>query len=542
MSGRATERPRDTAPLPLLGAHLSTAGGVASAIERARALRCTALQIFTHNRAQWRVTDPPAGEVERFRDLVGRHGPFALAAHASYLVNPASPDRALRDRSRRVLVAEVRHCALLGIPALVLHPGAHTGSGERAGLQRIVSTLNRVHAETGDLPVLTLLETTAGQGSGLGHRFEQLAEIFGRLARPERAAVCFDTAHALAAGYDFRTPELYARTWEAFDRSIGLERLALFHCNDSRTPPGSRVDRHTHIGRGTIGRAPFGWILADRRFRSIPKVIETPKEGDMDRRNLALLRRLARATPPHAGLPIAASRPAPRSAPHPARGDLAALIARLRKALRGPLPGARAQARMAPRPRPGWDPSRGAPAGRAAAVLALLYPGTGGEIGAGGRPGTPTLLLTERTGFVERHKRQVSFPGGVIEAGESAERAALREAFEETGVPLDQPRVLGPLTPLWVPASGFTIQPVVAWSPARPPLAPHAAEVDRILEVSLEYLLDPRSLARRAMAGGGRWVDVPFFDLDGTMLWGASAMITAELLALLGWTGPSSAD
>jgi deoxyribonuclease IV len=293
----------------LLGAHLSIEGGVGCALERARALRCTAVQLFTHNRAQWRITPLAESEVRRFRELNAARGPFALAAHATYLANPASPDRALRGRSIRALIDEVHHCAALGIPALVLHPGAHMGAGERAGVRRVIAALDRIHAATAapaatsavaptTAPaapaVRTLLETTAGQGTGLGWRFEQLAEILAGLAAPERAGICFDTAHAFAAGYDFRGAEQYAEIWREFDRTLGLERLAFFHLNDSLTPAGSRVDRHTHIGRGEIGARPFGRILADERFARVPKVIETPKEGDMDRVNLARLRRLYR--------------------------------------------------------------------------------------------------------------------------------------------------------------------------------------------------------------------------------------------------------
>lgn len=311
-AGRAA-RGESAAPPPpaasgrlLLGAHLSIEGGVSQALERARQLRCTAVQIFTHNRAQWRITPLAEAEVVRFRELNTARGPFALAAHATYLANPASPDRALRERSIRALIDELRHCAALGIPALVLHPGAHMGAGERAGMRRVIASLDRIHAATATTteatttsaaataPVLTLLETTAGQGTGLGWRFEQLAEILAGLAAPERARVCFDTAHVFAAGYDFRSPEQYAQIWREFDRTLGLERLAFFHLNDSLTPPGSRVDRHTHIGRGEIGARPFGWILADERFASVPKVIETPKDDDMDRVNLARLRRLYR--------------------------------------------------------------------------------------------------------------------------------------------------------------------------------------------------------------------------------------------------------
>ncbi|MBD3236383.1 MAG: deoxyribonuclease IV [Candidatus Eisenbacteria bacterium] len=278
----------------LLGAHLSIAGGLHKALLRAIELGCTALQIFTHANVQWRIAPLDSEDVRRFREIRARRGPFAMAAHANYLINLASPERALRERSIRTLRVTLERCDQLGIPLLVLHPGAHRGSGERAGLRRVSGALNRVLRASSGGRARIALETTAGQGSGLGHQFEQLARLLDGLRAPARAAVCFDTAHAFAAGYDFRTRARYEEMWRRFDRIIGLRRLAFFHLNDSARACGSRIDRHAHIGAGMIGDDPFGWLLADRRFRRVPKVIETPKEGGMDRRNLTRLRRLAR--------------------------------------------------------------------------------------------------------------------------------------------------------------------------------------------------------------------------------------------------------
>lgn len=281
-------------PTLLLGAHLSIAGGLHKALLRAVELRCTAVQIFTHSNVQWRMAPLDDEDVRLFREIRTQRGPFALAAHANYLINLASPERPLRERSIRVVTASVERCDLLQIPLLVLHPGAHKGAGERAGLRRVIGALNRVHRATSGRQVRIALETTAGQGSSIGHDFAQIARLLGGLREPDRACVCFDTAHAFAAGYDFRTRAHYAEMWRRFDRMIGLPKLAIFHLNDSARPCGSRVDRHAHIGQGMIGDDPFGWILADRRFRRLPKVIETPKEGGMDQKNLSRLRRLAR--------------------------------------------------------------------------------------------------------------------------------------------------------------------------------------------------------------------------------------------------------
>jgi 8-oxo-dGTP pyrophosphatase MutT (NUDIX family) len=231
----------------------------------------------------------------------------------------------------------------------------------------------------------------------------------------------------------------------------------------------------------------------------------------------------------------------------------------LEEGLRKRLPGAAAHRLMAPVPRPGWDPEREAPEGRAAAVLILIYPAESSQSGslqsefrqaeASGRPPAspdarqvPTIVLTERTASVESHKRQISFPGGVIESGETPEQAALREAYEEVAVPVNLPRILGRLSPLWVPATGFTIQPVVAVESLRPTFSASPREVDRIIEVSVSWLMNPEALCVESAVTRGNWRTFRYFDLDGAKLWGASAMIMAELLVLLGWQGPEIAS
>lgn len=280
-----------------LGAHFSIAGGLHKALERAADLGCDALQLFTHSTVQWRVKPLSAEEVRLFCETRAARGPFAVAVHACYLVNLASPDRSLRERSIRMMVRELERCETLGVPFLVFHPGAHMGAGEVRGLKRIAGALDRIHTATKGVRVKTVIENTAGQGSNLGWRFEQLACLCDAVGDAERLHICFDTAHAFAAGYDFRAPAAYNNLWAEIDRTVGLARVAVFHLNDSLTDAGTRVDRHAHIGQGKIGREPFRRILRDPRFRRAIKVIETPKKDDMDRRNLALLRRLAERRP-----------------------------------------------------------------------------------------------------------------------------------------------------------------------------------------------------------------------------------------------------
>lgn len=286
------------APLPdlPLGAHQSIAGGTPRAVERGLEAGCRVLQIFVKNSNRWVGRPLERPEARAFRSAARGAGLSRVIAHTSYLINLASPVAELRRRSIEALAEEIERCQKLGIPDLVYHPGAHCGEGETAGVARIAASLDEVFERTAGARVRILLETAAGQGSCVGHRFEHLRDIFGAVRVTRRVAACFDTCHVHAAGYDIVTREGYSETIAAFDRTVGLSRLAAIHVNDSKKPRGSRVDRHEHIGRGTIGRPGFRNLMTDARLAGIPKFLETPKDDtlEQDRKNLAVLRRLAR--------------------------------------------------------------------------------------------------------------------------------------------------------------------------------------------------------------------------------------------------------
>jgi deoxyribonuclease-4 len=285
--------------MPHLGAHLSINGGLPRAVARATASGCDALQIFTKSVGQWRARPLDEPEVRAFREAVAAAGLKAVAAHASYLINIASDKPDLRATSLAALGDEIDRADRLGLLGLVLHPGSGT---EADGLPRIADGLSRLLAARPGGRTLVLLEHTAGQGTNLGHRFEHLRTILDLMPDSARVGVCLDTCHLLAAGYDLSTEEGYRDTFEQFERVIGLERLKLFHLNDSKKPPGSRVDRHEHIGAGFVGLGGFARLLNDARFAALPMVIETAKadtKGTLDvdphdARNLAALRALLR--------------------------------------------------------------------------------------------------------------------------------------------------------------------------------------------------------------------------------------------------------
>ncbi len=276
---------------------MSISGGFARAVESACEVRATALQVFVKSARQWSGRPLAEAEARAFRRLLRRHDlERHTLAHASYLINLASPSAAIRERSIAALADEIERCARLGIPSLVLHPGSHLGRGEESGLERVASALDRALAGRRSGAVRLLLENTAGQGSNLGHRFEQLARVLELSRSSARLGICLDTCHAVAAGYGLADARSYRRTLADLDRTVGLSRLCAFHLNDSKFAQGSRRDRHAHIGEGRVGLEAFRRILADPRFRGLPMVLETPKDRglDADRRNLALLRGLAR--------------------------------------------------------------------------------------------------------------------------------------------------------------------------------------------------------------------------------------------------------
>ena len=278
----------------LLGAHMSIGGGVHMAIERGRSIDCTAMQVFVKNNMQWFARPLTREEIAAFCRHAQRGELLSIFAHANYLINLAATNPQFHANSIRALAEELTRAHQLELPFLVLHPGAHLGAGEEAGLKKIVASIDEVFRAIPKVKTRIALETTAGQGSCLGDRFEHLAYIIENVREPERLCVCLDTAHVFAAGYDIGIEAGTRKMFREFDRVIGLDRLAAIHLNDSKTPRGSRVDRHEHIGKGKIGLDAFRVIMRDRRFRKIPKVLETPKEKNLaeDVANLKTLRGL----------------------------------------------------------------------------------------------------------------------------------------------------------------------------------------------------------------------------------------------------------
>lgn len=276
------------------GAHCSTAGGFHKALQRCREIGGDICQIFVKNNMQWAARAPSRESLALYADELARTNCAVVFAHAGYLINIASPPCENREKSITSLIQEIRMAAQLKLPFLVLHPGAHLGAGETVGLARAIEALDQAFAATSRLRVQVALENTAGQGSCLGHKLEHLFDIIEGVKRPERLAICLDTAHLFAAGYDIRSRKGWDAAIDAVKSGVGLKRIVAFHLNDSKTDLGSKVDRHAHIGEGKVGLEGFKAIVNDRRFSKHPGCLETPKSADLseDTHNLAVLRSL----------------------------------------------------------------------------------------------------------------------------------------------------------------------------------------------------------------------------------------------------------
>lgn len=274
---------------PLLGAHMSISGGLEMALLRGSKTGCRTIQLFTKSPNRWEERFLEESEKERFLSLRKQLGISPIISHNSYLINIASPDRHLYDKSKDALLCEMRRCEELEVDYLVMHPGAHRGSGEQRGIEAISEALNAVHQKTEGYRVKIAVENTAGQGTVLGYTLDHIGRIFEGVRERSRLAFCLDTCHIFAAGYDIRQEDGYKRLFEEIDDSIGLENLKIIHMNDSGRECGSRIDRHEDIGKGEIGETPFRWIMNDERLLKIPKIIETPQKSD--RHNLKLLKK-----------------------------------------------------------------------------------------------------------------------------------------------------------------------------------------------------------------------------------------------------------
>jgi deoxyribonuclease-4 len=281
------------APGDLIGAHISTKGGLHTVFERAAAINASAIALFAKNSNQWKGKVLTEEDVLTFASLRNIQ---PIVTHASYLINLATTNPEFHKKSIAAMIDELDRAERLGIHGVVLHPGAHLEAGVDAGIDQIARSLDQVHAATPDHRVVTFLETAAGQGSCLGCTFEELGRMIDAVDDKKRVGICIDTCHIFAAGYEIRTPDGYERMVEEVDRFVGIDNVGVFHLNDSKKGLGSRVDRHQHIGEGELGLEPFRLLLNDRRFAKIPKLLETPKtvETESDQRNIATLRGLLR--------------------------------------------------------------------------------------------------------------------------------------------------------------------------------------------------------------------------------------------------------
>ena len=275
---------------------MSIAGGVHTALERGASIGCTTIQLFVKNNTQWVGKKQTEEDVATYKALAAKTTIAPVMAHATYLINLCAKNKIFLKKSRAAFKDELERCERFGVDYLNVHPGAHMEQGEEEGIKLIADSLNIVHEQTKNFKTKTVLETTAGQGSALGYRFEQLRAMIDLIEAKERVAVCVDTCHVFAAGYDIATEKGWEKTFADFDAVIGLDRLVAFHVNDSKKEFASRKDRHEHIGKGMIGLTGFRCLMRDSRFKDIPKILETPKSEDLheDVENIAVLRGLIR--------------------------------------------------------------------------------------------------------------------------------------------------------------------------------------------------------------------------------------------------------
>lgn len=286
--------------MPKFGAHMSVAGGLENGVAEAKKFNCDTLQIFVKNQRQWKAAPLKDEQVKTWTQARTRAGIDPVIAHASYLINMASQDDAVWEKSFNALADEMNRCQPLNVQYLVVHPGSHGGHGEEGGIARVIEAMDRLTDECPAARTRLLLETTAGQGASLGHRFEHLAEMLTSAAKPDYFGVCLDTCHVFAAGYDIRTPDGVEKMLDEFDDVVGLQNLYCLHVNDSKRELGSRVDRHEHIGDGEIGARGIAAVIRDERLADLPMILETPKGTDkksgkeFDAINLGKLRRYAR--------------------------------------------------------------------------------------------------------------------------------------------------------------------------------------------------------------------------------------------------------
>jgi len=277
-----------------LGSHMSIAGGVFNAPVLGQKATCDVIQVFTKSSNQWKAKPLTDEDIKKFFDAQKETGVRAVCAHDSYLINLASPDKELHQKSYDAFKIELERCHILKIPYLVMHPGSHVGSGEESGLKKMAESFNRLFDELPENKTIVCQETTAGQGTNLGYKFEHLAKIVDMVEDKKRMKVCLDTCHIFAAGYPLQDEKDYKKTMKEFNQILGLKNLKVIHISDSKKPFGSRVDRHEHIGEGYLGLDPFRHVMNDNRLKKIPKILETPKGQDAaeDIENLKKLRSL----------------------------------------------------------------------------------------------------------------------------------------------------------------------------------------------------------------------------------------------------------